>query len=391
MATVLDTSETAELPLAGIHDGSDVPRRFVLMQGGIKSRISPELWQTTPNISAIHNMSRHTPNIDVLFVNKVAIGGKGAAIKREGAYLWDRSVYPTYIRQYYSNNTGQERWAYETNLTPIKVKSALSVMHFNFGYGHWLTEIFPKLFVIRMLSALGVTAPLAWPTTTHAHLRKRTEEFLPGQEFIDYNPATHFIDAEEVILPGAGSHDHFFHPILSEWFQSYPRRFAENTKRGSFLFISRGALKHEYMYRNLVNAAELERMAVSMGAEVYHPELDPPDVQAARYAGASMIAGEYGSGLHNSVFSPPGTAVVALNWVNGVQSRISNLLGQRVGYVLAEDDTPRLFSNNGTIAEYSVDVRHFQMKLAEALDVVQYGSLVVPPLPEEAALVMQPS
>ena len=53
------------------------------------------------------------------------------------------------------------------------------------------------------------------------------------------------------------------------------------------------------------------------------------------------MAGEFGSALHNTIFSPPGTQVIAVNFFNHYQSAIARVRRQRIAFVPPEDGTFR--------------------------------------------------
>ena len=79
------------------------------------------------------------------------------------------------------------------------------------------------------------------------------------------------------------------------------------------------------------------------GLTVVRPEELPWIEQVRLFASAHLIVGEYGSGMHNALFSPAGAKVVCLNVVNELQARIGNAFGHDVGYLLDPDGAPRLF------------------------------------------------
>jgi capsular polysaccharide biosynthesis protein len=62
----------------------------------------------------------------------------------------------------------------------------------------------------------------------------------------------------------------------------------------------------------------------------------------AVFRSAAMIVGEYGSALHNAVFSGPGAVVCALRGTarhpSLVQSGIATAMGQDLGYVFGSTD-----------------------------------------------------
>jgi capsular polysaccharide biosynthesis protein len=100
-------------------------------------------------------------------------------------------------------------------------------------------------------------------------------------------------------------------------------------------------------HRELINRDQLEDIAVSFGYAIYHPTEMTVSEQIALFEGASHIAGEYGSALHTSMFSAPGTVITCLRGTShtaGVlQNGLAKSCGQKVGYIFGESlpENPR--------------------------------------------------
>ena len=86
---------------------------------------------------------------------------------------------------------------------------------------------------------------------------------------------------------------------------------------------------------------------MARGFERVRPERLSVPEQIALFRSAGTILGEYGSGLHGSLFAPAGTNVVSLR-DNGLelgvlQSCLDHALGHTGGYVIGSDRTPEGF------------------------------------------------
>ena len=109
-------------------------------------------------------------------------------------------------------------------------------------------------------------------------------------------------------------------------------------KFGNKLYVSRRnwkkGLKKEMHNRALHNAAEVEERVRKAGFNVVYPETLSLAQQHKIFADAKIVFGEDGSGLHNSIFSAPGTRVgiVHMGKDNMFHAMIANNLGQSVGY-----------------------------------------------------------
>lgn len=82
-----------------------------------------------------------------------------------------------------------------------------------------------------------------------------------------------------------------------------------------------------------------------------------------------MVAGEFGSGLHNALLSPEGCQVMSLNWVVEVQSRIANFRRHDIGYLMPTDGQARLFTIEPQSNQpFTIDAAAFREKLTLVLD-----------------------
>jgi len=100
---------------------------------------------------------------------------------------------------------------------------------------------------------------------------------------------------------------------------------------------------------------------------VVYPEDCAFETQIGLFQNAVTVVGEFGSGLHNAIFSAPGTIVVALNWINPIQSRIARLRGHRIGYLLPTTGTEVLFTPDAPRRHYEIDPGRFRASLREVV------------------------
>ncbi len=104
---------------------------------------------------------------------------------------------------------------------------------------------------------------------------------------------------------------------------------ANTPGRGKYLFVSRRKW-HKRSY--LAGAAEIEAFLQGRGFTIIFPEEMSFAEQYAAFAGADVILGEDGSGLHNSIFSKPGTriGVIWLGRPNLLHAMTANALGHHL-------------------------------------------------------------
>ena len=163
---------------------------------------------------------------------------------------------------------------------------------------------------------------------------------MEAEGIIHYDFATEEVVAPAFILPSMMHVDHHFHPASNLMIDDLISRVcglgtAEASSRR--IYLSRSRLRAGW--HQMTNEEEIEKCFEGMGFEIVHPqELSVPD-QIALFSKSDTIAGEYGSALHNALFSPPGTKVIALNRINWYQSRIASLRGHHIGFIRPSNGT----------------------------------------------------
>ena len=370
MARTLDLSDLELLSLSEALEGGREMARARLWKGGQITPPRPMLWPCPVDaLTEAHSRPSEAPHADVQVIREAVVGGGGSQPTKDGAYVYAATAYPGYIKAYLDQDITPEVWAFEPGrLRTIRVPRAFAVLHFNLMWGHWLTEVFPKLFAIRALAAMGVRAPILVPSNAPVYAARIIRDVLPGQELVTYDPATHKVLVKQLIMPPMLQHFYVFHPRFGEALDLYARPAGRPSSR---LFVSRGGMRTAYAYRELVNEPELEAAAAETGFRIVRPEALPWREQLALFAGARVIAGEFGSGLHNTLFSPHAAKVVALNCIGDTQSRIANFRGQDIGYVLPDDGLPRVFHQERSLQRYRVDPSEFREKLAIAVEAAE--------------------
>lgn len=207
-------------------------------------------------------------------------------------------------------------------------------------YGHWLVEYLPKLGLLALagydLAGLNYLMASNLPRFALEWLKLLG---IKDSQIVFYDPVQEFILAERLLLPTILHNG----VKMSDLF-----RTSANLLRGMILssgdcnppkadrrlFISRRKLGTA---RALLNRDRIEQMATKSGFELAYPEELSLVDQVKLFASARHVIGEYGSALHGTMFSKPGTIVCALRG-NGfhpgfIQSGLGKVMEQPTGYV----------------------------------------------------------
>ncbi|WP_271084261.1 glycosyltransferase 61 family protein [Brevundimonas sp. NIBR11] len=205
-------------------------------------------------------------------------------------------------------------------------------------YGHWLVDFIPRVRIARQ--ALGgdfhdhvipvpATTP-GWAVTLLSQLCGVFEDQL-----FRYDPATHHITFSEASVPTYGHANYHFHPHVAAYWPTIPA-----DRRQRRLCISRLNFegKTDGVLKNFADRELFERLATNRGYELVYPETLSIREQIDLFGQASHVIGEYGSALHNTLFSPQDAAVGAIRCPNDVQLRIAALKGQKSVICTPEQD-----------------------------------------------------
>ncbi len=210
-------------------------------------------------------------------------------------------------------------------------------------YGHWLVDIMPKLFALRLagfdLGALSFLYPSDTQPFGAAWLGLAG---IGEDQLIRYDPTSEIVLAEELLVPTllrSGSRASSLFGAAADFLLDAIDRNAslpaEQTGPNAIL-ISRARAGRDG--RAMRNRQAIEAMIMDAGYVAVHPEHLPITRQVALFRGATRIIGEYGSGLHGSIFSPKGSRVCSLRGAarhpGFLQSGLAQALGQECGYVL---------------------------------------------------------
>lgn len=213
-------------------------------------------------------------------------------------------------------------------------------------YGHWLVDVLPRIYLLKAagfsLDSLRFLIPFDLPSYGRAWLNVLG---ISDDQLVQYDPDSDVLLIEELIVPTLIRSEIRFSPIFRDAV-SFIKSHAALTYGDFFvdaptssIFVSRALASQG---RKLKNRSRIEELALEAGYQIVHPEQLSLLEQMRLFAQAKQIVGEYGSALHNSIFSQAGTVVCALRGSaihpGFAQSGLGYMLTQPTGYVFGETD-----------------------------------------------------
>ena len=234
------------------------------------------------------------------------------------------------------------------------------------NFGHWLIDFLPRVWVLAATGHDLGRMSFAMPMDLNPIVVEMLSLLgVPPERFVTHDPMQERLTADVLLVPTGlrlGNRiSVLFENATKFWTGRLRDRLtAKPSGWGSRVFLSRGDVRQQ---RVMVNREAVEQVAVERGFAVVSPETLPLAEQVALFTGASLIAGEYGSALHGSVFSAPGTVTCGLRGnvrhPSFIQSGIGGALRQRSGYVLGDapgQDVEQRFSIDLDDFERAIDI-----------------------------------
>jgi hypothetical protein len=288
-------------------------------------------------IRGIHNFSSNVVHpIGVYSLGEAGYSGSGHVVVDNKIWASPEILPPHVKRQIESDyfpdipNSDSPRVKYEGSAIAIMTPGANI-------YGHLLLDIIPRVWVARMaLGDLEVGLKYLVHDDVPAFVFDILQDALGlGEDRIIKIPRNKVIyEFSRLFIPTL-IHSHYnFHPRSIGVFSSISRSRFEPKESRKLVFISRSnVVKRRAQFRVLDNPQDVEDLFRSRGYQIITPETLSWREQLEIFSQCDVLAGEYGSALHNSLFANNRTRILSIDCFNDVQSKIASLCGQDIGYV----------------------------------------------------------
>jgi capsular polysaccharide biosynthesis protein len=276
--------------------------------------------------------------------------------------LWSNAFnHPDYYVRHVISSDGLNR-----GVLPVRYVPGRAVAIFGPGYpvyGHWLVDFLPRLHVLEQsgfdIRSLIFVLPRDLPPFGFEFMRLAG---IPDANIFRHNHDDEQLEFDELLLPTMLRTASRLHPSFaaatSAWTQRVPRadRPSGADRR---LFVSRAGVESE---RLLDNRMALEAKAKDCGFETVRPEVLSIESQIALFREARQVIGEYGSGLHSTIFGGARLSSMILRGTSVapgfVQSGLAAACWQSMGYVFGASEP------EAVDYVFKIDERDFDLGLA---------------------------
>lgn len=225
-------------------------------------------------------------------------------------------------------------------------------------WGHWLVDFLPRLYVLHLAGYNIQNMRFLLPDRAPGYAVHLLELIgIPASSLLRYDSATELVGCSNLILPSymrSGNRFKFNFAAAMEFLLEniiQRNQLPPSPVQSDRVLVSRGTVRAQ---RTLTNRFDIERLVTDRGFAAIDPTAFSILEQIAIFRSAKQVVGEYGSGLHNCMFSPAGTTICALRGSSRhpafIQSGIAEALDQDLGYVFGESPL-EAFDQNYSISE----------------------------------------
>ncbi|MBB2184793.1 MAG: glycosyltransferase 61 family protein [Gluconacetobacter liquefaciens] len=279
--------------------------------------------------------------------------GSAGFIRNESNYIFSNSnIYSTFVSGAIIDSLPQS-WRgsiFNKSSEPVFHDEPIVILiNYPFVYGHVLLEMFPKIYAYTKLQEIGIRFKVAIPKSIPIWMHDFVDLFINKGDIIYYDHENVVIKARSFIMISTLNRGYIFHPEMNCLVGESIRKIQtiSHNKENKKIYLSRRLARASE--RAVENEAELEYFYSGIGYQIIYPEQLTPKEQIYIFCRATRIVGVFGSGLHNTIFSPRGAKVLCIGWLNAIQSYISNLRGHTIAYYL-----------NGAEHGTKIDIRNIE-------------------------------
>jgi hypothetical protein len=312
--------ETAVLDIIS-HESNMCSINVVILDCGIIDPFHTDSW-----------LKNSIPSEQKIFrINQAQISSNLEILNNHASDLFFDKCFPGYLPELF-NVEHFRRAKSEFSYQDLKVieKGFLLNHGHDHIYGHFLTEIFPKIAIVDMAYRLGFRFPVVIGNQTPEYCERFFRIIVPDVEIIRIPIGG--IQINQCFLPSLPA------LYLMNKVQTYAFDKAMDVARSDKterlrLLVCRSHVQNSF--RQIENWTEIQALVESYGFTPFTPGDHSLEEQIDHFRRSDVIFGEYSSALHNSLFAGP-AQIISLNWINHVQQAICYSRSQPLTIIMPE-------------------------------------------------------
>ena len=313
-----------------------------------RQKLSPAIWKGDGDSESYQSRTQRVPGTRLyafcdapIAIGQIGIINSGEFCELDYPSFGESSRFNELRNQELISDWQQDSIALRVPTKSITISGdcALITQHGDHVWGHWLVDVLPRLQLVRRIYP-DIIFAFSSLLRSAGELLERTG--LRPDQMVFYDPYRTVIKADRFLVPGCVRFANAFARSAGSIFASFSAYDRIRTHR---IYISRARLKEG---SSILNHTTIENIFTRRGFRIVHPEAMSIDEQIKVFSTASHVAGEYGSGLHSSIYSASRTPVLCLQsplMKQYVQAGLGKVMNQPTGFVFgtpASDPTPSL-------------------------------------------------
>jgi capsular polysaccharide biosynthesis protein len=317
--------------------------------------------EASPAIIAAHYAAPSPAPLGLAVIPDVLVSGRSFVGTEKHVYLLNPLV-PKWVDNFIDSGRRADDTIFSEKIKKNAPPIPFLLTHWNsHAYGHWIQEGFLQMLLLRHLKDLLPPFSILTPKITSIEVTRWAKLILPDVPIAVFDEKTEYVHCERLFMTTLlFSASHSFHPLANELIDEIRTLTNASGRATGRSFITRPTAGS---VRRLSNQSEIETIAVERGLTLVAPENLSIVDQIKLFAQSGVIVGEYGSGMHNTLFSTSRALVLCLNYMDICQSRISQLRGYRVGYILPSHGKPVTWAEGAPLQEFHIDPVAFRRRL----------------------------
>jgi hypothetical protein len=267
--------------------------------------------EASPAIIAAHYVAPNPAPLGLAVIPDVLVSGRSFVGTENHVYLLNPMV-PKWVDSFIESGRRADDTIFSEKIKKKAPPIPFLLTHWNsHAYGHWIQEGFLQMLLLRRLRDLLPPFSILTPKITSVEVTRWAELVLPGVPIAVFDEKTEYVHCERLFMTTllfSGSHS--FHPLANELIDEIRTMTNACGPATGRSFIARPTAGS---VRRLSNQSQIETIAVEQGLTLVAPENLPIADQIKLFAQSRLIVGEYGSGMHNTLFSTSRALVLCLN------------------------------------------------------------------------------
>jgi capsular polysaccharide biosynthesis protein len=280
--------------LTGIFSSFFIKGKTLLPSFQVERRF-PQNFREKDRVLFKQQLKKHFGPVKILHIKKARlVVEQGVVIKAftiVEASLIEKSMFLWYGPQFIFNAYKKANWLNK------KIKYLFVYNHYSLGYGHWLADVLPRLYLIKNnLKNYKILLPETYNTFHLGTLKP----FGITEKDITYLKNESYLVPDLTIVSHVAESCNTKDEILQELRDFYLKYYFNISLPTAYrkLYISRS----KQAIRKVINEEEVQSLVKNYGYEVIYPEDYSFEEQVKLFAGCKTMIGLTGSGLTNMLF-----------------------------------------------------------------------------------------